>query len=189
MPRHNCFQHLFAFLNTRLRAFEMAGFFSKLVNAAFGRLLPFHRAVITAWCSDENARYHSGLLWLTLMSEPYALRLNSSKSPFGIQLPDLSSLCKCASEKQQWITRKWSTSPGDSAPGGRLKLESRCCKIHLHLFLEENAPKSYEDSGVGYVLDRWPARPRHRMMTVTQMERQAPHNSQKRSREMDDVGK
>lgn len=179
---------MFAFLNTRLLAFEMAGFFSKLVSAAFDRLLPFHRAVIEAWCSDENARYHSGLLWLTLMNAPCALRLNTSKCPFGIQLPDLSSLCKCASDKQQWITRKWYVSSGDSTPGGRLKLVSRCCKMQLHLFLEEAVPRTFEHAGVGYVLDRWPARPKHRMVTIMHEERPDRPKVLKRAREKDDEG-
>ncbi|KAF8595300.1 hypothetical protein BDV93DRAFT_611466 [Ceratobasidium sp. AG-I] len=184
--KNNCFTHMFAFLNTRLIASEMAGFFSKLVGAAFDQLLPFHRAVVAAWCSDENARYHSGLLWLTLMGAPRALRLNTAKCPYGIQLPDLSSLCKCPSDKQQWNTRKWQPGPGESASRGILKLSSRCCKMPLRLVLEEAAPKTFEHSGVGYVLDVWPARPKHRIFVPEEEKRTEKVEALKRAREDDD---
>lgn len=149
---------MFAFLNTRLRWAEVSGFFANLMMMAFGRFEPFHRAVVEAWCLDEDARYHSGLVWWAIYDEvPFVLRENTKKCPFGVPLPDVRQKCGCPLDKSgRWVIRDRPKRGVALSMGSSFTAQSSCCKYLLSLTLVEEPPRVYDLHGIGYVLDTWP---------------------------------
>eukprot|EP01099_Mayorella_cantabrigiensis_P004868 TRINITY_DN3748_c0_g1_i1.p1 TRINITY_DN3748_c0_g1~~TRINITY_DN3748_c0_g1_i1.p1 ORF type:complete len:423 (-),score=-42.64 TRINITY_DN3748_c0_g1_i1:135-1403(-) len=155
---NGCFQHMFAFLNTRTRWAEVCGFFAKLMMSAFGRFEPFHRAVVESWCLDETTRYHSGMVWWALHDvTPFALRENTNKCPFGVRFPDVRQKCGCPfRETGNWRIKGWTKNNSSPTTGSTLNAVASCCGYRFSMTLLEPPPRTYEFSGIGYVLDTWP---------------------------------
>lgn len=126
--------------------------------SAFGRYEPFHKAVVEAWCLDENSRYHSALVWWALHDvKPFVLRENTNKCPFGVMLPNVRQLCGCSSDNPgSWRIKEWSKKVSSCRTGSVIRAVGSCCKYSLYLTLLEPPPRTHTFRGIGYVLDTWP---------------------------------
>ena len=105
---HRCFLHISAFLNARLR-WEVCWFLVKLMMWAFSLFEPFHRAVVEAWCFEEQTRHYSDLFWWAVEDQThFALRERSNAHPFGVPVPKVQRTCSCLpADSGKWPFKGW----------------------------------------------------------------------------------